>query len=150
MPCKIVHGSIFDSKMQTLVNPVNCVGVMGAGLPKEFKRRYPEMMSTYQEICNTGRLTLGRPYLFISLSMSHRIVLFPTKNHWKYNSHAPDIIEGIQFLRRNYAGMEITSLAVPALGCGLGGLEWSAFWPDLLNEFDKFPIPVELYAPSSA
>lgn len=147
MSCRIVRGDIFQTKMQTLVNPVNCVGVMGAGLAQKFKVKYPYMFDKYVDMCREGRIRPGKPYLWISADMSSRILLFPTKDHYRDKSYRFQILDGIRFLGRTYIGAEITSLAVPALGCGLGGIQWEDFRDELQNSLDDLGIPVELYAP---
>ena len=40
---KALLGELFASRAQTLVNTVNCAGVMGKGVALKFKRRFPAM-----------------------------------------------------------------------------------------------------------
>jgi O-acetyl-ADP-ribose deacetylase (regulator of RNase III) len=143
---KVVSGNIFESKAQTLVNPVNCVGIMGKGLAFEFKRRFPDMFDDYVKRCKSGQVRLGQPYLFKSQALPW-ILNFPTKDHWRSASRIQDIIDGLCYLRDNYDEWGITSLALPALGCGYGQLEWRVVKPTICRYLNKLDIPVELYAP---
>jgi O-acetyl-ADP-ribose deacetylase (regulator of RNase III) len=116
-------GDIFSSPAQVITNPVNCVGVMGAGLALEYKKRYKGLFADYQKRCQSGELRPGRPYLFESDSV--QILNFPTKRHWQDKSKLEDIESGLKFLAENYADMGVFYLALPPLGCGLGGLDWA-------------------------
>jgi O-acetyl-ADP-ribose deacetylase (regulator of RNase III) len=143
---RIRVGDLFQSRAQTLVNTVNCVGIMGAGVALEFKKRFPRMFADYVERCRAGRVRLGEPYLFKDL-VGPWVLNFPTKDHWRSVSRLSDIIAGLEHLRRHYREWGITSLAVPPLGCGQGGLEWRIVGPTLYRHLVQLGIPVELYAP---
>lgn len=143
---KVLVGDMFKSNAQTLVNPINCVGVMGKGLALQFKNRFPDMFKDYVKRCHSKQVHLGQPYLFKNES-SQWILNFPTKNHWRSTSKLQDIIEGLQYLQQNYKDWGITSLAVPALGCGNGGLSWRIVGAVLYQHLKTLDIPIELYAP---
>ena len=144
---KTLVGNIFDSKAQTLVNTVNCVGIMGKGLALEFKKHFPDMYKDYAQKCKAGEVKLGRPYLF-KHTMYQWILLFPTKDDWRSISKLSDIEEGLRWLKKHYKDWGIQSLAVPPLGCGLGALDWRIVGPTLYRHLNKLDIPVELYAPT--
>ena len=139
-------GNIFESKAQTLVNTVNCVGIMGKGLALEFKKRFPKMYEGYVTRCKTKGVRLGEPYLYRG-ALSPWILNFPTKDHWRSVSHLSDIVTGLEYLEKHYHEWGITSLAVPALGCQNGRLEWHIVGPVLYRYLSRLDIPVELYAP---
>ena len=143
---KVLIGNLFESKAQTIVNTVNCVGVMGKGVALEFKKRFPEMFEDYARRCQRHELKLGRPYLFNTL-IPPWILNFPTKDHWRSVANLGAIVEGLKYLLQHYKEWEITSLAVPPLGCGQGQLEWRVVGPTLYRFLGKMEIPVELYAP---
>lgn len=143
---KILMGDMFESKAQTLVNTVNCVGIMGKGVALEFKKRFPDMFEDYVRQCAAKQVRLGRPYLFKRL-FPPWILNFPTKGHWRAVSRLKDIVEGLRYLREHYQEWGITSLAVPPLGCGHGQLEWRIVGPTLYKHLNVLDIPVELYAP---
>jgi O-acetyl-ADP-ribose deacetylase (regulator of RNase III)/uncharacterized protein YwgA len=143
---KVLIGNLFDSKVQTIVNTVNCVGVMGKGVALEFKRRFPEMFEDYERRCQRHEVKLGRPYLFKRL-VPPWILNFPTKDHWRSVANLDAIVEGLMHLLQHYKEWEITSLAVPPLGCGQGQLEWRVVGPTLYRYLSKMDIPIELYAP---
>lgn len=142
----VLEGNIFDSKAQTLVNTVNCVGVMGKGLALEFKKRFPDMFADYEQRCKRHEVKLGEPYLFRSL-LPPLIVLFPTKQDWRSVSNILSIEQGLKHLKRHYKEWGIESIAVPPLGCGLGELDWNVVGPTLFRHLSEFDIPVDLYAP---
>jgi len=143
---KVGIGDIFESKAQTLVNTVNCVGIMGKGIALGFKNRFSEMFKDYARRCEKKEVRLGRPYLF-SRIVPPWILNFPTKDDWRSISRLDDIIEGLKYLGKHYKEWGITSLAVPPLGCGQGELEWAVVGPTLFEYLSKLDIPVELYAP---
>lgn len=143
---KVLIGDIFRSKAQTLVNTVNCVGVMGKGIALGFKKRFPEMYKDYVERCRRGEITLGNPYLY-KYPLPPWILNFPTKYDWRSVSKIADIEQGLQYLKRHYKEWGITSLAVPPLGSGLGQLEWKVVGRTLYKHLKQFEIAVELYAP---
>jgi O-acetyl-ADP-ribose deacetylase (regulator of RNase III)/uncharacterized protein YwgA len=139
-------GDIFESKAQTLVNTVNCVGIMGKGIALEFKRRFPDMYEDYVQRCRAHRVKLGQPYLYRRLAPPW-ILNFPTKDHWRSVSRLQDIIAGLHHLQAHYREWGITSLGVPPLGCGQGQLEWRVVGPTLYRHLKALDIPVELFAP---
>lgn len=143
---KVKTGDILKSSAQTLVNTVNCVGVMGKGIALEFKNRFPEMFKDYEQRCARKEVVLGKPYLYKSL-FPPWILNFPTKGHWRSVSNLQDIIRGLGFLINHYKDWGVTSIAVPPLGCGHGQLEWRIVGPTLYRYLSKLEIPVELYAP---
>jgi uncharacterized protein YwgA/O-acetyl-ADP-ribose deacetylase (regulator of RNase III) len=143
---RVLSGNLFESKAQTWVNTVNCVGVMGKGVALGFKERFPEMFADYQRRCERGEVRLGRPYLFKQL-VGPWIVNFPTKQHWRQVTNLQDIVSGLEYLRAHYKDWGIKSLAVPPLGCGNGQLEWRVVGPTLFRHLSELDIPVELYAP---
>ena len=143
---KILVGDILQSKAQTLINTVNCVGIMGKGIAQEFKNRFPEMFDDYAERCERKEVKPGVPYLYKTL-FPPQIINFPTKDHWKSVSRITDIERGMQLLLSQYKEWGITSLAIPPLGCGNGQLEWKAVGPLIYRYASQMDIPVELYAP---
>ena len=143
---KILVGDILQSKAQTLINTVNCVGIMGKGIALEFKKRFPEMFDDYVERCERKEVKPGVPYLYMIL-LPPQIINFPTKDHWKSVSRITDIERGLQLLLSRYKEWGITSLAIPPLGCGNGQLEWKAVGPLIYRYASQMDISVELYAP---
>jgi O-acetyl-ADP-ribose deacetylase (regulator of RNase III)/uncharacterized protein YwgA len=144
---EVIKGDLFESKAQTQVNTVNCVGVMGKGLALEFKRRYPGMYQDYVKRCKREQVKLGEPYLFRGRELP-QILNFPTKGHWRSVSCLDDIIRGLDYLERHYKEWGITSLAVPSLGCQQGQLDWRAVLPLLYRHLNRLDIPVDLYVPA--
>ncbi|MBI3609804.1 MAG: macro domain-containing protein [Nitrospirae bacterium] len=143
---KVLIGDLFQSEAQTLVNTVNCIGVMGKGIALQFKERFPDMYEDYVRRCKAGEVKLGQPYLYRSL-MPPWVLNFPTKDHWRSVARLQDIVRGLEYLERYYVEWGIASLAVPPLGCGEGQLEWRVVGSTLYRHLKRFTIPVELYAP---
>lgn len=143
---KILIGDILKSKAQTLVNTVNCVGIMGKGIALEFKNRFPEMFKDYVKRCERKEIRLAQPYVYKSL-LGPQIVNFPTKEHWKSVSKVSDIEWALDFLLAHYKEWGITSIAIPPLGCGNGQLEWKVVGPLIYSRTKQMDIPVEIYAP---
>lgn len=125
-------GNIFNSPAQVITNTVNCVGVMGKGLALAYKKKYPEMFNDYKAKCNEGQVKPGQPYLWENDEV--QILNFPTKRHWKQASLISDVEEGLKYLAKNYSQMGISSVALPPLGCGLGGLNWAEV-KNLINKY---------------
>lgn len=145
----VVEGNLLESPAQVLTNTVNCVGAMGAGIALEFKNRFPAMYEDYQKRCAAKSVAIGRPYLWED--ESHQILNFPTKLHWKNPSELSYIEAGLKYLAEHHDEMGISSIAMPALGCGLGGLNWNDVLP--LVEKHLGPIAtldVFIYKPKSA
>lgn len=145
---RLMEGNMFMSSAQTITNAVNTAGIMGAGLAAEFRHRYPDMHAAYVEDCKNNVIRLGEPTLWTG-SLPY-ILNFPTKGkHLAEGTTHHMLRDGLRFTRFLIEGgaWKIASLAVPALGCGLGGLDWHKTVPLLLTELWRFPIPVELYLP---
>lgn len=143
---RFTHGDIFESSAQTITNTVNCVGVMGKGLALQFKRRYPEMYEDYVDRSNRGEVRPGEPYVY--RAQDRWILNFPTKRHWREKARIGDIEEGLVFLQMHAASWGITSLALPPLGCGEGGLKWEEVKPMMESYLSQLDASVEIYEPA--
>ena len=118
-------GDIFKSDAAALVNPVNCAGVMGAGLAKQFKQHYPGNYNAYRLACTRNIVRPGKMFVYRFQESPARYLLnFPTKRHWTNPSELPDIESGLDDLVNVMSDFLIGSVAVPPLGAGLGGLNW--------------------------
>ncbi|BAY84720.1 hypothetical protein NIES267_42160 [Calothrix parasitica NIES-267] len=150
MSLDIIKGNLFTSNCQTLVNTVNCVGVMGAGIALEFRLRYPQMYERYVEICNSNLLDIGKLWLYKS---EHRWVLnFPTKKHWKRASKIEFLQLGLQKFVDTYEKKGITSIAFPLLGSLNGGIsenESLEIMTKYLYKCDDIKIEIYIYEANS-
>ncbi len=143
---KVLIGNMFETSMQTLVNTVNCVGVMGKGVAKTFKDQYPTMFEDYKQRCDHKQVKPGVPYYYHDM-LGVSVLNFPTKDHWRSASKLADVINGLDIFVQNYKKWGITSIAFPPLGCGNGGLEWELVGPLMYQRLKPLDIDIEIYAP---
>ncbi len=145
MAIKHIKGNIFNSKCQTIVNTVNCVGVMGKGIALVYKLRYPNMYAEYKEHCKKKLLRTGSLWLYTKQENAPWILNFPTKFHWKYPSKIEWIEEGLEKFMHTYDKKGITSVAFPLLGTHNGGLDVNEV-KKLMNQYlEKCQIDIEIY-----
>lgn len=148
-----VSGNFFEYEADIRINTVNCVGVMGAGVALEFKKRYPEMFRSYVRACKNGELAPGKPHLWEDYSLfSHCIIVnLPTKLHWRnpseYEYIEADLIWLREFLMDQKEGTVVT---LPALGCGHGGLDWNIVRPRIFHYLGDVKVRILLFQPSSS
>lgn len=160
----LIEGDLFFSTMQTLTVSVNTMGIMGKGLASRAKYQFPDVYVVYQDACRSKKLQMGRPYLYKRESFvdeqladdpgsltkpnsSKWFLLFATKRNWRENSDIAGIENGLKWIQDTYKSEGITSLAVPALGCGLGGLDWRDVGPLMCRYLSVLDIPVAIYLP---
>ncbi len=119
-------GDIFKEEADAIVNTVNCVGVMGRGIALQFKKRFPENFKVYETACKHKEVVPGKMFIYETGSLigPKYVINFPTKRHWRGASRMEDIESGLRYLAGVIAQLHIKSIALPPLGCGLGGLEW--------------------------
>lgn len=141
-----VKGNILDSTSDALVNAVNTVGIMGKGIALQFKNRYPKNYKAYKAACENGALKIGT-VLAYKESIDKTIINFPTKHHWKDPSEYKYIELGLQALRDCIEEQNIKSIALPALGCGLGGLKWDVVKEMIKKTLEILDIDIYVYEP---
>lgn len=146
-------GNILTSNADALVNTVNCVGVMGRGIALQFKKAFPDNFTAYERACKAGQVVPGKMFVFETCRTEgpRFIINFPTKRHWRNMSRMEDIEEGLRDLARVLREKNIRSVAVPPLGCGLGGLKWEAVRPRIEKALGGLEgVRAMLFAPSDA
>jgi O-acetyl-ADP-ribose deacetylase (regulator of RNase III) len=144
------RGNLLEADAEALVNTVNSVGVMGKGIALQFKKAFPENYEAYRKAVKRGEVYPGRMFVHATGRMVNPkfIVNFPTKRHWKSPSNLEDIWIGLLALVEDVKRLGIRSIAVPPLGCGMGGLNWKDVRPLILQAFDEVPgVSVLLYEP---
>ncbi len=121
-------GNIFSEDVEALVNAVNCVGVMGRGIALQFKKLWPANFSAYTAACHRNEVRPGQMFVFETARLTNPryIINFPTKLHWRDASRIEDIESGLAALVVEIRKRNIQSIALPAIGAGLGGLSWDA------------------------
>lgn len=150
---ELKQGDILRVDTEALVNTVNCVGVMGRGVALQFKKAFPENFKAYKAACDRDELQLGSMFVYdlCRLVNPRYIVNFPTKRHWKGKSRLEDIESGLKALVQEVHRLGIHSIAVPPLGCGLGGLEWNEVRLRIEQAFEDVPdVDVLLFEPKGA
>ena len=160
----LIDGDMFFSNLQTLTISVNLQGIMGKGLASRAKYQFPDVYVAYQDACRSRRITATKPYLYkregsldeeladfgADLTTPNAVkwfLLFATKRKWRENSRLEDIEGGLDWVQRNFKEQDIQSLAMPALGCGLGGLDWKDVGPLMCKYLHGIGIPVAIYLP---
>lgn len=138
-----IQRNLFDSPAQVLVNTVNTVGVMGKGIAKEFKKRYPQMFDIYKQKCLDKEFNIGN--LFYYKSEDKWILNFPTKTDWRKPSRLSYIEEGLKKFRETYNDVGVNSIAFPKLGCGNGRLAWQEVMPLMEKYLHDLPIDIYIY-----
>ena len=148
-----IKGNLLSAEVEALVNAVNTVGVMGKGIALQFRETFPENYKAYQKACKQGKVQIGKMLVndngqFIN---PRYIINFPTKRHWREPSRVEDIKAGLVDLQSIIRAYEITSIAVPSLGCGNGGLDWKIVRPLIVNALNQFDaVKILIYEPVDA
>jgi O-acetyl-ADP-ribose deacetylase (regulator of RNase III) len=147
------RGDLLAADVEALVNAVNTVGVMGKGLALQFKQAYPASYRAYRSACDRGELSMGHMHLFDTGSAKNPryVINFPTKKHWRSQSRLSDIEEGLAALVALIRELDIESVAIPALGCGNGGLAWGDVFPLIQRACAEIPqVRTLVFAPDVA
>ena len=145
-----IEGNLLKADAEAFVNAVNCIGIMGKGIALQFKKAFPENFKKYKTVCEWKGLQLGKLFIFeTSLLYNPKyIVNFPTKNHWKEKSQMEYIESGLKTLIKEILKRKISSIAIPPLGSGLGGLKWNNVRLKIEEAFEQIPdVHVLLYEP---
>ncbi len=145
-------GNLLDSNAQALVNTVNTVGIMGKGIALQFKNAFQNNFKSYSEACKQNEITIGK--LFITrdenLHTGKKIIInFPTKKDWRKPSEYSYIEAGLNNLVRVIEEESITSVAIPPLGSGNGGLEWEKVKKIIERKLNHLDIDIYVYEPSA-
>ena len=151
---ELIHGDLLKADVDALVNTVNCVGVMGKGVALQFKKAYPENFKKYQSACKNGDVRPGQMFVFSTNKLFgvKYIINIPTKDHWKTSSKIEYIQKGLDSLVSAIREKNISSIAIPPLGCGNGGLDWELIRPLIQERLSVLEpsVRVLLYEPSGA
>lgn len=145
MSIDFIKGNIFNSKAQTIVNTVNCVGAMGKGIAFVYKLRYPGMYEIYKKHCEANRITPGVLWLYKSDNELPWVLNFPTKVHWKYPSKIEYLELGLTKFVNTFRVQGIESIAFPLLGAHNGGLKKEEVIYVMQKYLAKCDIPIEIY-----
>lgn len=145
------QGNLLRANVDALVNTVNTDGVMGKGLALQFKKAFPEAFTSYERACKEGAVEVGRMHVAERLVAPRVIFNFPTKRHWRNPSKLEYVRDGLRDLVRQVEFRKISSVAIPPLGCGNGGLQWKEVRPLVIDAFQALPhVRVVLFEPEGA
>lgn len=147
------HDNIFTADAEALVNTVNCVGVMGRGIALQFRKAFPENFAAYKAACDHCEVRPGQLFIHSlgQLTNPRYIINFPTKDHWKGNSRIEYIDSGLKEMVEAVRQLDVHSIAIPPLGCGLGGLAWADVRPRIEQALQGLPdVHVLVYEPGGA
>ena len=147
------QGNLLEENAESLVNTVNCVGVMGKGIALQFKQAFPENFRQYEKACRADEVQPGRMFTVAtgSLFYPRYIINFPTKRHWRGKSKIEDVKSGLKALVTEVQQLGISSIAIPPLGCGNGGLDWAKVKPLIESAFAELPeVKVIVFEPTGA
>jgi O-acetyl-ADP-ribose deacetylase (regulator of RNase III) len=150
---ELTQGNILKADAEALVNTVNCVGIMGKGIALQFKKAFPENFRAYQAACRHEEVRPGCMFVFETgqIFNPRYVINFPTKRHWRGRSRYEDIVAGTKALVEELRNRNINSIAIPPLGCGLGGLNWERVRAIIEEAFSTLPdVRVMLYEPKGA
>ena len=153
MVIKYKAGDILAEDAEALVNTVNCVGVMGRGIALQFKKAFPENYKAYAAACKREEVKPGRMFVYETgqLTNPRYIINFPTKRHWKGKSRLADINAGLESLVTEIELRQIQSIAIPPLGSGLGGLDWTEVKNSIEAELDSLGnVQVVVFKPEGS
>lgn len=147
---KFLKGDLLQSDAEALVNTVNTVGVMGKGIALQFKQSFPNNYKVYKDACKNDALQLGQMLVVKEeyLDGQRYVINFPTKAHWKSPSKIEYITSGLHALRDSLQEYQIKSVALPPLGCGNGGLEWTVVKPLIIEALDGLNVDIFVYEPN--
>jgi O-acetyl-ADP-ribose deacetylase (regulator of RNase III) len=147
------RGDLLRDEAEALVNTVNCVGVMGRGIALQFRNAFPANNEAYERACAAEQVQPGRMFVFETgqFTSPRYIINFPTKRHWRGKSRMEDIDSGLEALITEIRARRITSLALPPLGSGLGGLDWAEVRALIVQKMAALPeVQVRIYEPVGA
>jgi len=147
---KFTRGNLLEADVEALVNAVNTVGVMGKGIALQFRQAFPENYEAYRRACKSGEVRIGKMFVVSTgyLTNPRYIINFPTKRHWRDKSKLEYIRDGLKDLIYIVKKKNISSIAIPPLGCGLGGLRWEDVRPLIIEVFKSVPnMEVLVYEP---
>lgn len=141
----VTNGDIFNSQCEALVNPVNTRGVMGKGLALAFKNKYPAHFENYKRACQNGEMTTDKVLAYQEIN-GPMIICLATKADWRDSSKIEYVSAGLDDLVNQIKALGIRSVAIPKLGCGLGGLDWNKVRPLIVEKMSSLDgINVEIY-----
>lgn len=146
---KFKTGNLFDSNAEALVNAVNTIGVMGKGVALQFIERFPTNFKLYAAACKKEEVEIGKMFITATNSLLNPkwIINFPTKKHWIDKSSYSFIELGLDDLVGQIENLDIKSIAIPALGAGLGGLDWDTVKTIIENTLHDLNIDITIFEP---
>jgi O-acetyl-ADP-ribose deacetylase (regulator of RNase III) len=151
MPINIIAAqqNLLSADVEALVNTVNCVGAAGKGIAVQFREKFPDNYLFYRDACRKKQVKLGKMLVFQTQTGTNPkfIINFPTKWHFQEKSSISSIIAGLEDMVAQVEIYNIRSLALPALGCGYGGLDWRDVYPLVSKALSMLPATFYIFEP---
>lgn len=144
MTVRDVTGDLFRVPAQALGHGVNLHGVMGAGIAVQFRVRWPQMYAQYRDECHSGRLTLGGVFPWRDERTGTVVYNLATQPRPGRYATLDAVRSAVAVMVTHAERVGIQSVALPQIGCGLGGLAWA----DVRAAIDDAagPSPVQVLA----
>jgi len=149
---EFVSGDFFEYDADIRINTVNCVGVMGAGAALQFKNKFPDMFLDYQKACELKQIKPGNPHVWLGQDIFSKLTIInlPTKDHWKKPSEYEYVEKGLSWLKTYLSNKDNSTITLPALGCGNGGLDWIIVKDMIVKYLGDIKAHILVFEPSSS
>jgi O-acetyl-ADP-ribose deacetylase (regulator of RNase III) len=137
-------GSLFDSTADAYVHGVNTEGLMGAGIAVLFKKAYPEMYSVYKALCKLGRLQPGETWVW----EAHDRTIYNIASQDKpgANARLEWFERGLTQTLKHAQENNVVVIAMPRIGCGIGGLDWEDVRDIIEHYAERTPVDIEVWS----
>ena len=138
MPITLRAATFWD-RSEAIVNPVNCEGVMSRGVSADTANFFRTQFEEYKQACESGNVKIGEMLVSESDKAGRIkwIIHFPIKTSCKVDSSIEDIKAGLDDLVKVVKDLNIQTLAIPALGCGIHGLEFETVYHAIKERFGE-------------
>ena len=151
MPVEMKQGSVFDSECYAIAHGVNVQGVMGAGIAYTVKTRFPQAFRVYRMLCREDRILKPGDFVAVAAedlgadrTRTMRLVYNLATQQWAGPSASLEWIQkAANGMFEDLMERGLATVAMPRIGCGLGGLEWE----DVARLFEHEQIRVEVWTP---
>ena len=136
------YGDILDAGVDAIIHGVNCQGRMGGGLARQIAERHPDVAATYTAACYLGYAGLGR---ILPVRDGDRWIV----NAFTQDDIGPDArpwaIQDAVDTAVEWASQAGLAVALPKIGCGIGGLDWEVVEPIVADIAEHHGVTIEVW-----